>query len=197
MARPPEPEKRRELARRAVAVLAMEGLDVSMRRVAERLEIKRPTLLYHFPTKGHIVEVALEDLLTEQAAFVLAKVEAHTHPIDRLYAHLCAVHEFHHGREARIVFLTQAFAASGASRMMEIIEVGNRVFAPHRQEAADRVRAGIEEGTVHECDVDALMAMMRAMNDGLVVQRVMTGLELAPVHEFLWSHVLRPLKKEC
>ena len=61
MARPPEPEKRRELARRAVPVLQAEGLAVSMSRVAEVLEVKRPTLLYHLPTKGHILEVALEE----------------------------------------------------------------------------------------------------------------------------------------
>ena len=37
MSRPPEPEKRRELASRAVAVLAIEGLEVSMQRLAEVL----------------------------------------------------------------------------------------------------------------------------------------------------------------
>ena len=34
-------------------------------------------------------------------------------------------------------------------------------------------------------DVDALMATLRAVQDGLMVQRVMNGLDLAPVHEFI------------
>lgn len=194
MARPPEPQKRRELARQAVAVLAAEGLDISMRRLADALEMKRPTLLYHFPSKAHIAESALEDLLSEQALFVLQRMAEHAHPIDRLYAQMRAIHEFHRGREGRLIFLAQAIAAGGSSRMAEIIDVGNRVFAMHREAAAGLVRRGIAEGTVRECDVDALLATMRAMTDGLVVQRLMTGLDLEPVHEFLWEQVLRPLK---
>lgn len=195
MARPPEPEKRLELAREAAQVLEREGLDISTSRLAEALGLNRSTLLYHFPTRARIIETALEALLTEQAMFVLARIEKHRHPIDRLYAQLRAVHEFHHGREARIVFLSQAIAASG-ERMASIIEVGNRVFEAHRRAAADRIREGIERGIVAPCDADALVNTVRAVTDGLMVQRVMTGLDLAPVHELLWTNLLRPLKRK-
>jgi AcrR family transcriptional regulator len=195
MARPPEPDKKLDLARRAVAVLAREGLDVPIARLAEELGVKRPTFLYHFPTRGHIVETALLALLVEQAAFVLERIEAHEHPIDRLYAQLCAVHEFHHGREARILLLSQAIAASG-ERMSEIIAVGNQVFEAHRKAAADRIREGIRLGTVAPCDADALVSLVRAVTDGLMVQRVMTGVALAPIHRTLWEHLLAPLKLE-
>jgi AcrR family transcriptional regulator len=195
MARPTEPEKRRELARRAAQVLEREGVEVSMSRVAEALEINRSTLLYHLPSRSHIVEAALEDLLMEQTVFVLAEIEKHEHPIDRLYAQVRAVHAFHHGRESRIVFLSQAVAASG-ERMTEIARAGSRVFEAHRQAAADRVRAGIADGTVVPCDADALVHLIRAVVDGLMVQRVISGVELAPVHELLWTQVLLPLKKQ-
>lgn len=194
MARPPEPEKRLDLAHRAVDVFAREGFDVPIARIADELGIKRPTLLYHFPTRAHIVETALQALLVEQAQFVLARIEEHEHPIDRLYAQLRAVHAFHYGREARITLLTQAIAASGG-RMVELIEIGNRVFEAHRKAAADRIREGIENGTVGPCDADALVNLVRAVTDGLMVQRVMTGVDLAPVHAFLWEHVLLPLKR--
>jgi AcrR family transcriptional regulator len=196
MARPADTEKRRDLARRAVEILRAEGLSISNSRLAEALEMKRPTLLYHFPTRAHLVEQALEDLLTEQMAFVMARVNRHSHPIDRLFAQLCAVHEFHRHREDRIVFLSQAIATSSRARMSEIIDVGNRVFAAQRAVATDLVRRGIAEGTVAPCDPDALAATIRAVQDGLMVQRVMTGVDLAPIHEFLWTHVLEPLKRE-
>ncbi|HSQ63009.1 MAG TPA: helix-turn-helix domain-containing protein [Polyangiaceae bacterium] len=195
MARPAEPEKRQELARRAVDVFARRGFDVPMSRIADELGMKRPTLLYHFPTRAHIVETALQDLLVEQASYVLERVEAHQHPIDRLYAQVRAVHEFHHGREARILLLTQAIAASGG-RMDEIIAIGNRVFEAHRLAAADRIREGIRKGTVAPCDADALVSLVRAVIDGLMVQRLMIGADLAPAHEFLWTHVLLPLKRK-
>jgi len=195
MARPPEPEKRQALAQRAIRVLQHEGLDTSMTRLAEALEIKRPTLLYHFPTKGHIVEAALEELLTEQAASVLSAVGDQTHPIDRLYAQMKAVHGFHHQREGYALFLGQAIATSSQDRMAAIINIGNRVFEIHRQAQAERVRRGIDEGLVHPCDVDALMATLRAVQDGLIVQRVMLGLDLEPVHDFIWAQLLHPLKR--
>lgn len=194
MARQPETEKKTELARAAVEVLQREGTDVSMAQLADALGVKRPTLLYHFPTKAHIVETALVDLLGEQAVFVLARVAEHTHPIDRLYAQLRAVHAFHHGREARIVFLTQAIAATAGERTFAILDAGGRVFEAHRRAAADAIRRGIEEGIVAPCDPDALIATCRALTDGLMVQRVMTGLDLDPVHRLVWERLLEPLK---
>ncbi len=194
MARPPEPEKRRELARRAARVLEREGLQISSARLAEVLEIKRPTLLYHFPDHGSILEVALEDLLVEQSAFVLAKINEHEHPIDRLYAQLRAVHEFHEGREARVVFLSQAIAATAGSRLPEILAAGARVFEAHRRDAAERIRRGIKEGTVAPCDADALVVLVRSMIDGLLLARVTGAVELTSVHELIWERVLAPLK---
>lgn len=166
-----------------------------MTQLAESLDMKRPTLLYHFPSRAHIVEVALEDLLREQTAFVLERIADVDDPIDRLYAQLQAMHAFHRGREQRIVFLSQAIAAAGGSRMAEIIDVGNRVFAPYRRAAVDLVRQGIAAGTVAECDAEALVAVIRALTDGLLVQRVMTGMALEPIHQFLWTHLLEPLKR--
>jgi hypothetical protein len=105
------------------------------------------------------------------------------------------VHEFHHGREARVLLLSQAIAASGG-RMSEIIDIGNRVFEAHRRAAADRIREGIKKGTVAPCDADALVSIVRAVIDGLMVQRLMIGTDLAPAHDFLWTHVLLPLKRK-
>jgi AcrR family transcriptional regulator len=121
MARPAEPEKKLEIAREAVTILQREGVDLSMAALADALSLKRPTLLYHFPTKADLVQLALIDLLTEQHAFVTEKVAKHMHPIDRLYAHLRAVHAFHAGNEARVVFLTQAIAATAGSQLPQII----------------------------------------------------------------------------
>lgn len=196
MARPVDIEKRRDLAQRAVEVLQQEGFDISNSRLAEALGVKRPTLLYHFPTRTVLVERALEELLTEQMFFVLAKVNAHQHPIDRLFAQICAVHEFHDGREERVVFLSQAIAMTSKPRMAEIIDVGNRVFAAQRAAATELLREGIAAGTVAPCDPDALVATIRATQDGLMVQRVMTRLDLAPIHDFIWKHLLEPLKRE-
>ena len=169
---------------------------MSMTRLADALGVKRPTLLYHFPTRADIIVEALRDLLTEQAGLVMPRIDEHDHPIDRLFARVRAVHDFHEGSEERIVFLSQAIAAVGRERMVAILEVGEAVFAAHRKDQAERIRAGIRDGLVQPCDVEALMALIRSFTEGMLVQRVMTDVDFEPVHEFLWSHVLAPLKKQ-
>jgi AcrR family transcriptional regulator len=195
MARPLDHDKRRALAREAVALMQREGVDVSMTRLAEGLGLKRPTLLYHFPTRAHIVETALQEMMMTQAAFVLARIESETHPLRRLYAQVCAVHEFHHGNEARLVFLTQAIATTGGERMKAIVEGAAKIFEAHRRANADRIRAGIAAGTVAPCDPDALVQLVRAVTDGLMLQRVTEGITLEPVHTLLWENLLAPLER--
>jgi AcrR family transcriptional regulator len=180
---------------RAAEVLEREGLGISAERLATALGIKRPTLLYYLPTHAHVIETALVALMTEQAVEVMAAIEAHAHPIDRLYAQMRAVHAFHAGREHRIVFLTQAIATIGGARGQEIVQRGVEVFAAQRKEAAARVREGIAKGEVVPCDADALVATMRALTDGLMVQRVTDGLALGGAHELVWSRLLSPLKR--
>ena len=194
MSRPKEKEKRRALALRATHILQREGLDMSMTALAERLELKRPTLLYHFKSYAEIVVVALESLLLEQATFLVSRINEYEHPVDRLYARLRAVHDYHRGQEGRIVFLSQAIATLGQDRMQDIIAVGNQVFEAHRRAQAQHIRDGIRDGIVRACDVDALMSLIRSVTDGLLIQRVVTGAAFEPVHEFLWEHVLQPLK---
>lgn len=196
MARPVDTDKRRKLARRAVGVLQREGLDIPMSRLAEALGMKRPTLLYYFPDRGSIANAALEDLLTEQTIYVVRKMHEHDHPLDQLFAQVKAIHSFHHGKEARLAFLAQAIAMASRKRMGDIIRTGNRVFEIHRHAMLASLQQAIEHGTMKPCDPAALMAIVRSVNDGLIVQRVMTGLDLEPVHQFLWDHILAPLKVE-
>jgi AcrR family transcriptional regulator len=195
MSRPTDHGRRLELATRAVEVLEREGLGISTERLATELGLKRPTLLYHFPTHGHVIETALVALMSEQALHVMATIEAHAHPIDRLFAQMKAVHAFHAGREHRIVFLTQAIATIGGERGREIVARGVEVFAAQRRAAAERVREGIARGEVAPCDADALVATMRALTDGLMVQRVTDGLDLRAAHRVVWEQLLAPLKR--
>lgn len=195
MSRPTDHGRRLELATRAVEVLEREGLGISTERLAAELGLKRPTLLYHFPTHGHVIETALVALMSEQAVVVMAALEAHAHPIDRLFAQMKAVHAFHAGREHRIVFLTQAIATIGGERGREIVARGVEVFASQRRAAAERVREGIARGEVLPCDADALVATMRALTDGLMVQRVTDDLDLRAAHRVVWEQLLAPLKR--
>lgn len=194
MARPPEPDKRRDLARRGAEVLQREGLEMPVARLADALGVKRPTLLYHFPTYSHLLEAALEDLLAEQARYVLLRLEGEDDPLRRLDRQIRAVHAFHEGREARVVFLTQAIAVTAGSRLPAILAAADAVFEAHRRAAADRLRDAVAAGAIEPCDADAVVDLVRAVTDGLMVQRVLTGRKVAPVHDLLRDRLLEPLR---
>lgn len=196
MARPVDIAKRRALALQAVAVLEKDGLDTSNAALATALGLKRPTLLYYFPSKGQILESALEALLTEQAAFVTARVEAAEHPLDQLAAWLEGVHAFHHGREGRIVFLTQAIASLGFDAAARFVEIGDQAFALQRALMKGRLEEAIAAGRMRACDTEALVRLVRSSVDGLLIQRFMTGCDLQPIHTFFRDHVLAPLRLE-
>ena len=63
------------------------------------------------------------------------------------YAQLEAVHAFHEGREARVVFLSQAIAASAGKRLPEILAAGSRVFEAHRRDTVARIVAARTDGS--------------------------------------------------
>lgn len=195
MARPRDNEKRRELAHRAIAVLEEKGLGISTEQLARELDINRTTLLYHFPSNAEIIHTVLGELLAEQATYVEGKVAEAEHPIDKLYARVRAVHGFHHGNERRLLFLTQAIAVAGGASVAEIVKNAADLFAPSRRALVEGIERGIEEGTVHPCDAKAVVNIVRAVIDGLTIQRVTEGVALEAPHRFLWEHVLAPLKK--
>lgn len=196
MARPRDHERARDLALRAAVVLEREGVTLPAEQLARALGVKRPTLLYHFPTYARIVEVALGELLLEQAAFVAARVELHEHPIDRIFARVSSILEFHRGKEARLLFLTQAIAVTGGARTLAILQGAAAMFDETRRDMVARLERGIEGGVVRPCDARALVSLVRAVVDGLTVQRVTATEPLEPVLALFWAEVLAPLKIE-
>jgi AcrR family transcriptional regulator len=63
MARPPDPERRRQLLEGAVDYVVEHGItDLSLRPLAASLGTQAPVLLHHFGTKEHLVEEILSEV---------------------------------------------------------------------------------------------------------------------------------------
>jgi AcrR family transcriptional regulator len=180
-------------------------MGISMTRLAQALEMRRPTLLYHFANAGEVAMAALEDLLIAQTTFVLTKIALHTHPLDRLFARLTAIQAFHSGHDpdgtdgdptdvGRVVFLTQAVATLGDAKVRQMIAIANQVFEVHRAAQKRAIEAAIHDGLVAPCDVDALTNLIRTVNDGMLIQRVVNDIPAQPLLDFIWTHVLEPLR---
>lgn len=197
MPRPRDEGRRRALATRACAVFEKEGLGISAERLAHKLGIKRPTLLYYFPEYSDILQAQLTELLAQQAAFVGERVEGEQHPVRRLYARVRAIHEFHAGRGRQLSFLIQAFLTTGGARASELIRGASEFFDEQRSDLVRRLRVGIRDGTVHPCEPEVVVALCRAVIDGLVIQGLSDGSDPERVHALLWDSVLAPLVKRA
>ena len=193
MPRPPDLAKRRDLAHRAVLALEKEGLTISAEQLARAVGVNRTTLLYHFPTHHDVVRTVLGELLVEQALFVNAHVDEHDHPIERLYARMCAVLEFHAGKERRLLFLSQAMAVTSAGDVGAVVKSASDLFEADRRALVEGIERGVREGVVAPCDARALVALTRAVIDGLTIQRVAEGASIDAAREHFYAAVLAPL----
>ncbi len=196
MARPKDPGKRIGLALQAIEILEREGVEISVEQLAGQMGIKRPTLLYHFPSYGSIAEEAIKHYLAEASAFIAKRLAPVGHPIDRVYQHLLAVTDFQRGKEARFAFLTQVVASTAGRRMRQVVQATAMYFELHRASMVKSLQEGIAAGTVAPCNPSAIVMMVRAINDGTLIQRVATKTDATAVYELLWSSVLAPLRLE-
>ncbi len=118
------------------------------------------------------------------------------HPIDRVYQHRLAVTDFQRGKEARFAFLTQVVASTAGRRMRQVVQATAMYFELHRASMVKSLQEGIAAGTVAPCNPSAIVMMVRAINDGTLIQRVATKTDATAVYELLWSSVLAPLRLE-
>lgn len=196
MSRKPDMARRAELARAAFEILKRRGVHrTSMSALARELGMKRPTLYWYFDGPTAIFDAILEQTLEDQNAFVMARLAGIDHPIDLVYAYVQAVHAYYEGHEGDIVFLFQLWTLGADEAPARVIEGTRRLTEPRRQAAIALLRQGIADGRVAPCDPAALVNLVGAAIDGMLIQRVALGLDLAPVHETLWTHLLAPLKR--
>ena len=168
---------------------------MSMSALAEELGLKRTTLYWYFKDMHALFFALLFQLLTEQAEALDAHMAGVEHPVDRLYAHALGVDRFFEGRAELLLLLGQFWGSLGGGQPQEIIETSRAFFAPRRAEATRRLREGLDAGLVAPCDPDTVVRFVSALIDGLLIQRITHTDAPAPVHEFLWTQVLAPLKR--
>ncbi len=187
--------KRDEIAQRAVTLLKERGPHrLSMSELARALEMKRSTLYWYFGNMEAIFEWTLRSVLEQLAHASAQRLIGAEHPIDALFQFALAVDDFFKDRADTLVFLFQLWSASGGTGPELAVEISSEYFLPRRQMAIAMIESGIEASLVAPCDPAALVHFVSAFIDGLLVQRIADPEHLPALHDFLWKHVLEPLK---
>ncbi len=196
MARTPDLDKRDALLTEAMTWLRTHGVQkISMSRLAEGIGIGRTSLYWYFKDLHALFFAILMKLLHEQETFMEEQLTGITHPIDRLYEHALAVDRFYADRADVLILLTQFWGALGSGSPDEIIQTSRSFFAPRRASFQKGLEQGLTQGTVAPCNPEAVVLMVSALIDGLLVLRITHAGDSASVHHLLWERVLAPLKR--
>ena len=197
MARKIDLKKREEIAMATFALLQKNGFQkTSMSEIAKALNMKRPTLYWYFKDVGAICETLFAKLMFDVAIHIEEHTKDVEHPIDLLYAHMTAVHEYFAGKEELLPCMFQLWATVGARiDPNDAIALSRSYFLPRRQRYIAALEAGIAHGTVAPCDPTTLVHLVSAVVDGMLLQRITHATtELPPVNLLIWTRLLEPLK---
>jgi len=193
MPRRPDLARRAELATAAFEVLRTRGVQTSMRELADALGVKRPTLYFYFPDLGSVFESVLDQMYQEIAAFVMARVQAVDHPLDRLYAVVEATIDFHRQRPQLILSLLQLWSVTGRD-FANLLDRESRIVATSREALVADLRAGIARKDVLPCDPDTVVGLVLAVLSGVLVHQVLGIARPDGVIEELAARIIEPLR---
>ena len=86
------------------------------------------------------------------------------------------------------------FAASRDGELSPVFDRIRANFALFRAEAVRRIEHARQQGRVGPCDPAVLVDLVEAVSDGLLVNRMIKGMSVAPVRELFARLVLEPLR---
>lgn len=193
MPRPPDLERRAQLARAAFDVLRTRGMQTSMRELAEALGVKRPTLYFYFPDLGAVFETVLDQTYQKLAETVVASTRGLTHPLDRLRAIVDATLAFHRERPQLIGGLFQLWAVGGRD-FTTVLDRERRIVVAARDALVADLRGGIARKEVRPCDPARIVELVLAVVDGVLVHHVLGIAHADAVIDELALRVIEPLR---
>lgn len=203
-------ERRRELALAAFEAIRTRGLyGITMSELAGLLGLKRSTAYWYFRDLGHVFEIVLEHVLERQRAFLIERMRSlfegsgshpphpphPPHPIDALYAYVEGIWDFFSAEGPYLLQLVSFWGHTVGGEPGRVIEVTQCHFQPFWNLAVSELERGIEAGRVERCDARAVVDLVTSLVDGVLVHRVVRGMDAAPVSGLLWQAVLGPLRR--
>ena len=193
MPRRPDLARRAELATAAFEVLRTRGVQTSMRELADALGVKRPTLYFYFPDLGAVFESVLDQMYGELGQFVMKRLEAVNHPLDRLRMVVQATLEFHRERPQLISGLLQLWSVSGRD-FAKLLDRESRIVEGSRAALVADLRAGIARKDASPCDPEHVVGLVLAVLSGVLVHHVLGIARPDGVIEEMAARIIEPLR---
>jgi AcrR family transcriptional regulator len=139
-------ELRQEILAAARDLFIHEGFEnVSMRKIAEKIEYSPTTIYLYFQDKVDLLDCICEETLTRLEDRLVAIRKAHPAPLDKMQRGLRAYIEFgiEHPSDYRVAFMMEFKNMVEAGRNLRCHELGHRVYHAFRSDVAECIETGV------------------------------------------------------
>jgi AcrR family transcriptional regulator len=196
MPRPIDHARRAELAAAAFEVVRVRGVHTSMSELADALGVKRPTLYFYFPDLGAVFDAVLDQMYRELVQAVVARMQAVSHPLDRLRAAAEATLAFHRERPQLIHGLLQLWSL-GRRDVKTVLERERQTMVAARDALVADLRVGMARGDVAPCSPERVVDLVLAVVSGVLVHQVLGISRSDEVMSELIARVIDPCRAKA
>ncbi len=157
--------KQEHLVRTGYQVFSEQGIDgASLQEIADRAEVSKGLILYHFGSKEAFALATMEWALTRTAERIRRSLATAASPEERISAMLRAI--FHNAAANRRFYLTYLDLLTRAARVDSFGQVNDTFRTIVNSLYRDVVAQGVEEGVFDVGDLDEAAEAVRAIIDG-------------------------------
>lgn len=139
-------ELRQDILAAARDLFIREGFEnVSMRKIAEKIEYSPTTIYLYFQDKVDLLDCICEETLIRLEERLVAIRSAHPDPLDKMRRGLRAYVEFgvEHPSDYRVAFMMEFKNMAEVGRSLRCHELGHRVFHAFRSDVAECMESGV------------------------------------------------------
>jgi AcrR family transcriptional regulator len=165
-------ELRQEILNAARDLFIREGFEnVSMRKIAEKIEYSPTTIYLHFQDKADLLDCVCEETLQKLETWLAAIHAAAPDPLEGMKAGLRAYIEFglEHPNDYRVAFLLEFKPIAGVDRCMRCHTMGQKTFDYMRNSLSSCMELGIFAPNDIEATAQALWAAIHGLTSLLIL----------------------------
>jgi len=164
--------RRDQIIEVAIETIAKNGyINASIGEIASDAGISKGVISYHFKSKDELISNVLEKIISEEQAFVQAKVTKKTKPADKLIAYIKASFEYIMTHRAEYVAFVDLYGSITSWNEKEYFT--NHIYAPCIKFLDRVLKEGIESGVFADVDIAVAATLIQATIDGITFQWVL------------------------
>lgn len=190
-------ELRQEILAAARDLFIREGFEnVSMRKIAEKIEYSPTTIYLYFQDKADLLDCICHETLSRLESILAALRESNSDIPSRLKEGLAAYIKFglEHPNDYRVAFMMEIKEFLEPERCVRCHEIGQETFGHLRKDVAECIRLGVFSDRDVEATSQVLWAAIHGLTALLITKHHMPWADTDTLIDYLIDPLLEGLK---